>query len=50
MKENDKWYEFLKSGSVLSYLSYVASKQKSGSENKNENTNTGSGNKRDQYR
>ncbi len=42
MSENDKWNNFLKNGSVLAYLSYLASKKPSeGSEKNSENQNSG---------
>lgn len=49
MTQNDKWNEFLKNGSVLSYLSYAAQKKKNEKgENKSATSDTGSDNKRDQ--
>ncbi len=51
MEEKDKWNEFMKNGSVLSYLSYVADKNKNlEAENKYENSNSGLDNKGNQYR
>lgn len=49
---NDKWNEFLKNGSVLSYLSYVAEKKQkvSGSEKNNAASNSGVNNKGNKYR
>jgi hypothetical protein len=50
MSEN-KWNEFLKSGSVLAYLSYVAEQKKlTKDEQKGENSNSGAHNKGNQYR
>ncbi len=51
MTDNEKWNEFLKNGSVLAYLSYVASiKSPERSEKAGENSNSGTGNKGDGYR
>ena len=52
MALNDKWNEFLKNGSVLSYLSYVAEKKQkvSGSEKNNAASNSGVNNKGNKYR
>jgi len=48
---DEKWNEFLKSGSVLAYLSYVAEHKKSHKEEmKIENSNSGIDNQRNQYR
>lgn len=48
---NAKWDEFLKNGSVLAYISYVAEQKKSREESfKSENTNSGTDNQRNQYR
>ena len=48
---NDKWNEFLKNGSVLAYLSYVAEqKNYHKEENKVENSNSWADNQRNQYR
>ena len=50
-EKNKKWNEFLKNGSVLAYLSYAATKNKSLEEKKNnETSNTRTNNKRNQYR
>lgn len=47
----DKWNEFLKSGSVLAYLSYAAEqKNHRKDEGKSENSNSGTDNQRNQYR
>ena len=46
-----KWNEFLKSGSVNAYLAYVNEKNLSRKDEiKNENSNSGTNNKRNQYR
>ncbi|MEE1026449.1 MAG: hypothetical protein U0L55_05540 [Acutalibacteraceae bacterium] len=48
---DDKWNEFLKNGSVLAYLSYVAEQKNSQeAEGKIENSNSGTDNQRNQYR
>ncbi len=48
---DDKWNEFLKNGSVLAYLSYVAEqKNYHKDEVKIENSNSGTDNQRNQYR
>lgn len=48
---DDKWNEFLKSGSVLAYLSYVAEQNKTTrDEQKGENSNSGINNQGNQYR
>lgn len=48
---DDKWNEFLKNGSVLAYLSYVAQqKNNQEDERKIENSNSGTDNQRSQYR
>lgn len=50
MDKNEKWEEFLKSGSVLSYLSYASEKNKMEGESKYENSNSGTDSKGNQYR
>ena len=46
-----KWNEFLKSGSVNAYLAYVNEKNLSRKDEiKNENSNSGTNNKRNQYK
>ncbi len=48
---DDKWNEFLKNGSVLAYLSYVAEQnKKTRDEQKVENSNSGINNQGNQYR
>ena len=50
MSEN-KWSDFLKSGSVLSYLAYVNEQKNSRKDEvKSENSNSGTDNQRNQYR
>lgn len=44
--DDNKWNEFLKSGSVLAYLNYAAEQKKiSKDEQKGENSNSGTNNK-----